>query len=424
MKQFTDSNPLRLLLQIVVIGVVVGFFVATFLGTRKPDTQDQDFGAYYRAGQAAIAGRSPYVIDSHGPLGAYMYAPVFAITFFRLLAYLPYLWAVRTFMLLNWVATLLCVRLCLGLFRKPGRDLLLLGVVALLPTFDYLKANLHNGQVGTLLLLCCVGWLCLMLNGRSLLGGLVLSVAVALKLYPALLVPYLLLRRDWKGIAGVTLGTALIFCVPAIFVGLQNLIPLHVQWLKFCMSTQIANQTIRTGNQSLLGVLARLPAITNGRQGLVSADNLQKLIHVYPLIVLLISGGIYIFLFLAKRNAVRDVALLLLWMTIASPRAWTFNFVVQILPAMLMAAAILDRRRRSWLAVVALIGVPVALAFPTNSLSFSDKWTFWAYMVQNKHFDAAVVMAIAMASVPAAGLRQGRMSEIEMTECQIPNPES
>jgi hypothetical protein len=376
--------------------IVTGFVLATFFSTRKPDTQDQDFGAYYRAGQAAIAGTSPYVIDSHGPLGAYMYAPVFAHTIFRGLAHVPYLWAVRLFMVFNWIATIAVAGLCLQLLRAPGRDLLLLGLIALIPTGDYLKANIHNGQVGTLLLLACVGWLCLMLRGRSFLGGLLLSLAIALKLYPALLVPYLLLRKDWRGIAGITLGLLILFGLPGFFVGFGDLIPLHQQWLKFCMSTQIASQTIRTGNQSLLGVLARLPFITNGRQGLLSPENLAKLIHVYPVIVLVLTAGVYGFLYRSTRNAVRDVGLLLLWMTLASPRAWTFNFAVEILPAMLLAATILDRRRGSWMAVIALICVPIALGFPTNSLSFSDRWTLGAYILQNKHFDAAIILAVAV----------------------------
>jgi hypothetical protein len=418
------SSRWRSRVQIAIAFVVAGFVVATFLSTRKPDSQDQDFGAYYRAGQAAIAGTSPYVIDSHGPLGAYMYAPVFAHTFFRGLAHLPYLWAVRLFMLINWLATITCAWLCLRLMRAPGRDLLLLGLIALIPTGDYLKANLHNGQVGTMLLLACVGWMSLMLTGRSFLGGLLLSLAIGLKLYPALLVPYLLLRKDWRGIAGVCVGVLILFCIPGFFVGFGHLIPLHQQWLKFCMSTQIASQTIRTGNQSLLGVLARLPMITNGRQGLVSADNLAKLIRIYPAIVLVLTAGVYAFLYRSTRRlhtglaasaaialaaeaaspvrasndriVVRDVSLLLLWMTLASPRAWTFNFAVEILPAMLLAGAILDRRPRCWAAIIALLCVPIALGFPTNSLTFSDRWSLGAYALQNKHFDAALILAAAL----------------------------
>ena len=409
---------------IVAWCVIGGFVIATFLSTRKPDAQDQDFGAYYRAGRAAIAGASPYVIDSHGPLGAYMYAPVFAHTFFRVLAHLPYLWAVRVFMLFNWIATISCAWLCLRLMRSPDRDLLLLGLIALIPTGDYLKANLHNGQVGTMLLLACVGWMTLMLAGWSFLGGLLLSLAIGLKLYPALLVPYLLLRKDWRGIAGVCVGMFILFSIPGFFVGFGDLLPLHQHWLKFCMSTQIASQTVRTGNQSLLGVLARLPMITNGRQGLLSPDNLAKLIHIYPVIVIALTAGVYAYLYASTRRlptglaasaasalatksaspaeachdqpVIRDVALLLIWMTLASPRAWTFNFAIEILGAMLLAGVIVDRRGRYWIAIIALLCVPVALGFPTNSLTFSDRWSLGAYLVQNKHFDAAVILAVAI----------------------------
>ena len=59
------------------------------------------------------------------------------------------------------------------------------------------------------------------------------------------------------------------------------------KWLKFCMSTQIANQTIRTGNQSLLGGAGSChssPTATSSR--LISQDNLNELIRIYPAIVL------------------------------------------------------------------------------------------------------------------------------------------
>jgi hypothetical protein len=392
-KQF----PGRQVIQGIVIAVVLGFVVALFLGTRNPQAQSEDFGAYYRAGQSTLEARPLYELDSHGPLAAYMYAPVFAFTGFRWLAHLPYLWAVRVFMAINWIATFVCVWLCLRLMKTPGRDLLILGLIAIVPTGDYLKANIHNGQVGTMLLLACIGWLTLMLSGRSFLGGLLLSIPVALKLYPAILVPYLLLRKDWRGVAGVAIGSLLLFGIPAIFVGLHELIPLHIKWLKFCMSTQIANQTIRTGNQSLLGVLARLPFITNGNQQLISQADLDKLMHIYPIILIIITALVYGLILISKRNPVRDVALLLLWMTIASPRAWTFNFAVEILPAMLLAAVIVDRRPGSGLEIAALLCAPIALMFPTNLIHFSQAWSLGAYLLQNKHFDAAVIMGFALA---------------------------
>ena len=402
-----NTNPWRLIAQIAVAFFIAGMFFATFFSTRRPDVQDQDFGAYYRAGQAVAAGVSPYTIDSHGPLGAYMYAPVFAHFAFRYFAALPYLWAVRLFLLINWIATVACVWLCLRLIRSPNRDLFWLGLIALVPTGDYLKANLHNGQVGTLLLLACLIWLNLMLSGRCFLGGLVLSLAVGLKLYPALLVPYLLLRKDWRGIAGVTIGILILFAAPAAFVGWHRVIPLHTEWLRFCVSTQITDQTTRSGNQSLLAVLARLPFITDGKQRLVSAANLANLLKIYPLIVVAITGVIYAGLYLSNRKSpkpVFDVALLLLWMTIAAPRAWTFNFAAEILAAFLLADVVVARREHFRLAAAALASVAIALAFPTNSFTYSSRWGLTAYLLQNKHFDALVFLGAVVIAVCHVGV--------------------
>ncbi len=402
-------SPIRKIASIVAIGVVVILVIVSLLGTRKPGVQIQDFGAYYRAGQAVRAGHSPYVLDVHGPLGAYMYAPLFAHFLFRLFAYLPYLWAVRAFMLINWIATIICVLLGLRLLGPHGRNAFLIGLLAVASAGTYLWADIHNGQVGTLLLLACLVWISLTLSGRSLLGGIVLALPIMLKIYPALLLPYLLLRRDWRGLAGVTVGLSVLVVAPVIFVGASRVLPLHVEWLRFCVQTQTADQTIRTGNQSLLGALARLPFVSDGNQTHFSADHLATLSRVYPAIVLVLSALVYGWIYLARRHrgtpssteqSLVEVSILLLWMTIASPRAWTFNFAAEILPALLLARAIVERRPRTWLAAAALVGVLVALTLNTNGIKFTPRWSPAGYFIQNKHFDALILLAVAVACMP------------------------
>src|SRR5437764_3210658 len=86
----------------LAIGLVVAF---SFWGTiGKPDCQDQDFGAYYRAAVAVRRGQSPYTMDEHGPLGVYTYAPAFAYLLLPL-QFLDYLWACRCWLVVNWLAT-------------------------------------------------------------------------------------------------------------------------------------------------------------------------------------------------------------------------------------------------------------------------------------------------------------------------------
>ncbi len=388
--------------RVVAAAIVCGLFVSSFFGTKNPNVQSEDFGAYYRAGGYVLRGQTPYVLDPAHPLGAYMYAPVYAYFCFRWLAVLPYLWAVRVFLLGNWIATAAVVWVALQLTRPPGRRFWP-AVIALIAMGEYLRANLHNGQVATWLLLACLVWLYLMLRGRRFTGGMVLSLAVMLKLYPAMLVPYLLLRRDWRGLAGVAAGTAVLVLAPAVFVGVRGVLPVHRDWIHFCLATQSPDQTVRTGNQSLLGVLARDPRVSDGNQQHINLKNLAVLNRFYPAILLCVTAILY--LQSANRRLkgtpeataeVVSVSLLLLWMTIASPRAWTFNFAAELPAALLIAGAIVDRPILRALNIAALVGVAVAIGLNTNKMKFTSHWSFPAYFVQNKHFDALVFLAVAL----------------------------
>jgi hypothetical protein len=389
----------------IAAAVVLGLMIASFLGTRKPDAQGQDFGAYYHAGRDVDAGLTPYNQDkAHGgPTGAFMYAPVFAEYPFRLISRLPYLWGVRVFMAINWIASAACAWLCLKTV-PAGVDRFAVGCIALASAGTYLWADIHNGQVGTLLFLACLGWMTLYLSGRPFLGGLSLSLAVALKLYPALMVPYLMLRKDVRGLAGVAIGLTILFVSPALTVGPARLVAVHREWLTFCVATQTDNQTVRVGNQSLLGVLGRLPWVTDSRER-SDPGAVAKLEKVYPVVVMIATVAVYGLVCLTRRRppVVADVAILLLWMTLASPRCWTFNLCSEVLAATLLAArVVVGPAGRAW-PIAALSGVLIAIGFPTNHLPYPEHgWAVWAFVVQNKHFDAAVLLmgvTIAMTRV-------------------------
>ncbi len=382
------------------IGVVLTAVVVSFVQARKHDAQLADFGAYYRAGRAVAAGRSPYTLDAKfGALGAYMYCPAFAFVVCRPLAALPYPWAVRAFLAVNWGVTIAAV----GLSVRLAGARFWAGVIGCAAAGMYLWSDLHNGQVGTVLLLACLGWLALTLAGRPVVGGISLSLAIGLKLYPALLVPYLLLRRRWwPGLIGVAIGLTAQFAAPALFVGGRGLLPLHREWLAFCLHTQVPMQTYRAGNESLLGALARTPPVSDGVH-LFSPERLATLQRVYPAVVLGITAATYGWLLVRRtRDPVADVAVLLVWMTLAGPRAWTFNLAAELPGAVLLATAAVGRRRRWPLAVVALVGLVYAVACPTNPplLPLPTRWTFGTQFLYDKHFLAAALLAVAVAVTP------------------------
>ncbi len=100
-------------------------------------------------------------------------------------------------------------------------------------------ANLEQVIVGNQLtlwaLLGCVAGLTLVWQRRPLAGGLLVGLAALIKTLPFMLAGYLLLRRQWRAVAGLTLAVVLFDLVPsAVFFGRQGAIEEHRRWLMRC----------------------------------------------------------------------------------------------------------------------------------------------------------------------------------------------
>jgi hypothetical protein len=379
----------------------------SFWGTvGKPDCMDLDFGAYYRAGRAVARGETPYTVDAHGPLGVYPYAPAYAYLFVPL-GRLDYLWACRIWLLVGWLATAagmaLAVRLALG--RSCDRETAWpVALLASLANAAYLWANVRVGQVGMLMLLGCLGWAACARRGRPFRGGLLLSAACGLKLAPGLLVGYLLLRRDGRGLAGVCAGALGLFLLPAAWVGWEGTVRLHKEWVQHTTATHVPEQTYRPGNQSLLAQLARLPSVSNGHV-CHCPGNLAALHWAYPWVVLALAAGLFAWVARGLRRAAAagkeacgpdnlHLALLLIFLTLAHPRAWRCNFVALLFPCALLAAHAWRRLPGSRAAVAALALLLVVGALPTGWVG-EGEWTTGGWLLQGKHFWGAVAVAAA-----------------------------
>ena len=386
---------------VVALGTLV---VISFWGTTRPDCQDMDFGAYYRAGAAVARGDSPYFVDEHGPLGSYPYAPAYAYLFMPL-STLDYLWACRLWMTINWTATIAGCVLAVRLVCREEQhfeNMLPVGL-AVLATGAYLWTNVRMGQVGMLMFLGCLGWMWCQRHGKPFLGGLALASACALKLAPGVLLPYLVLRRDVRGLAGVAVGAAALFLLPAAWVGWDGTVQLHRQWVEHTAATQIPAQTCRRGNQSLLAQLARLPGISSG-DVCIAPEKLATLSRWYPLGIVGLGLMVFAWAYRALRRSRPRVsvvdqenvvfAVLLIFLTLAHPRAWRCNFVAMLFPCLLLAE---QRRRRlpgaavDWTALGLMM---LACIWPTRGLE-TEEWTLPGWLLLGKHFWAALAVGFA-----------------------------
>jgi hypothetical protein len=376
----------------LLLSVAVTYSFWWTLG-KTEDFQDADFGVYYHAAQAVVRGESPYVVGQ-SYLGTYVYAPAFAFLFIPF-QWLPYIWACRLWLALNWGMSLGCVVLAWRLLRRneSERPVPALYWLAAIPLVEYFWANLRVGQTGALLTFCCLGWAVLGQGGRPIRAGLLLAGACALKVAPALLIPFMFMRRDWRALAGLVAGCVMFLAIPVPWVGFDGTVRLHSEWARHTLHTQIPEQTFRPGNQSLLGQLARLPGISNGT-AIISAENLERLHRVYPILVVLPTAVVYVWLFWRgqRLSDMLYLAILFVFMTLVHPRAWRCNFVALILPAMILADVVL-RRAPGWKWALAVLGGTCLVAILPGGTASSTDWSWLTWLIQGKHFWAATVMA-------------------------------
>lgn len=177
-----------------------------------------DFSAFYTAGQAARAGVSPYwtAPDHDPPLwdgvdlylpSRFLYPPL-AASFFAPLTLLGYATAKHVWMALTAAAVIAALAVLARALRWRVTLATGLGLAAFTCLFQPLVLHLERGQVDAFTLLTVALALRPMVSdGRdTVTSGVLLAVGSALKPNVAGLLPFLLLRRRWRALAGYAAG--------------------------------------------------------------------------------------------------------------------------------------------------------------------------------------------------------------------------
>jgi len=121
--------------------------------------------------------------------------------------------------------------------------------------------DLMHGNVNLLILFLVVAALALFRKGWDLAAGVVLALAVACKVTPALFIAYFLWKRAGRLLAGVAIGLGLfLFVVPALLLGWSENWQLLSSWFTQMVTPFVVGGVITSEhpNQSLPGLLTRL----------------------------------------------------------------------------------------------------------------------------------------------------------------------
>jgi hypothetical protein len=284
---------------LIGIGVVYTMGIAIDVAVRAESTTDfRDFW------ENAVHFRETGEIAAD--LGVHNYLPFFTI-FVLPWGLLPLRVASVAFVVLSLVLFAMTVALAERLLNeraRPGpRAAMLAALVLVIP---YVHSCAVLGNMGLLILFLIVTAWFLVEHGREWEAGLALGLAALIKLLPALLIVFFLLKRRWR-VAGTAAATMLVLGLglPLATVGWERTVSLHKDFYVRAVRDGSAVQTITSdqptkalySNNSIPIVLRRLLSPVDGaRRGehplYVDIVNLSRgtILGIYVLLMAVFIG--------------------------------------------------------------------------------------------------------------------------------------
>jgi hypothetical protein len=274
-----------------------------------------DLAVYWTAAVRARAAEPLYrVEDQHYQ---HKYLPAFAIFAIPLglvpLSTAKAIWFVVTVALIAALVTL-----SLGLLPERRQPAWLLVTLTLLTMGKFYGHEIVLGQVNALLAVLVLLALTALRRGREAQAGVLIALAIVVKPYAVIFLPWLAARRRWPSVAAALLGFAGTLALPAILYGLRGNVDEHRAWWRTVTHSTPPNLR-NLDNVSVAGMYAKWLGVGTAATVLTVAT-----------LGVLAAVAVAIFM---RRRTVRapdglEGSLLLTMIPLFSPQGWDYVFLV------------------------------------------------------------------------------------------------
>ncbi|CAN5478995.1 hypothetical protein BH23ACI1_BH23ACI1_29220 [soil metagenome] len=325
----------------------LGLGLIAFLLSGRLAGEMADLEVYWTAASRAAAGEPLYrAEDGHYQ---FKYLPAFAVVTAPLGA-LPWpaaktAWFVLSAMLLPWL-----IVLAIALVPRPRKPTWVLAVATTVVMAKFFGHELVLGQVNVLFAVVVLAAVLATRIGREALAGALLALAIVIKPYAVLFLPWLLARRRPASILSAAAGLGLVVLLPAAIYGVGGAADLYVAWWQTVTESTAPNLT-NNDNVSVAAMYAKWMGIGQAAMVLAVATN-AVLLGLVALVVLR-----------RERTPLPEgleAALLLTCIPLISPQGWDYVFLIST-PAVVYLVNYEDRLPRALRAValasLAIIGL-------------------------------------------------------------------
>jgi hypothetical protein len=338
---------------LVAGAALVGLGVLMLVARLMSVSVDADLAQDYFAAQALLHHQTiynPAFFNNHPP--------------FAIMLAVPLAWLSFDQAFLVWSAiSLLCYAVVVWLVYRE-LDLKLAGywrllLVGLALCWFPFQGHMALGQWSLLITACLVGCWALLRQDRPGLAGVLLGIACLVKLFPGLILIYLLLRRSWRAAAAA--GTVCVIggSLTLMVVGWSDTLAFFAD----VGSANLAAVGAFPVNASITGAVGRL--LLDGRwvRPLVAAPSLAEW-----LIGLVSLGLLLVLVWQTRRSSTTQLgndktfAAACIAMLLVSPLTWQHMFPLLILPLGLLLRDVLGRA--SWQAGALVVLATLSVSLP------------------------------------------------------------
>jgi hypothetical protein len=327
--------------------VAAGVWLFTFKASRKMP----DFEVYWRAGVRAAHAEPLYRVTD----GEYQfkYFPASAVLTIPIGA-LPLRVARGVWFGALLAALVAVLRLSVRTLPERRMPVGVLLAVQIVGLGQYYARELVLGQINLLLILVVISAMLALKAGREARAGWLVALAVMVKPYALILVPWLVARGRTQSVVTVAAGMAVAFLLPATIYGLAGSVALHVDWWRTVTATAAGTLT-SSDNVSLAAMYTRWFGATT-------------IAYVFAVVTAVALLGVAGAVFLRRRSVPQpdglEAGLLIALTPLLSPQGWNYVLVV-FTPAVVWLANHIDRLPRA-------LRLLAAVAFAVVGLTLFD----------------------------------------------------
>ena len=192
---------------------------------------DNDFRIYLNASSDIFPGKNIYT-EHYKDGFHYFYSPLFAIiiTPFN---HIPLFVSQFIWLLIDLILVIRSWNILsrmLGFVFLSEKQKIIFNLICFLIVMRFLRDNFHYGQVTILMLYLSLEGLNLIFSKREIAGAVLIALGINIKIFPVVLIPYLLYRREFKAAVFVFIFYGIFLILPSLIIGHQQNMFLLSEW--------------------------------------------------------------------------------------------------------------------------------------------------------------------------------------------------